>query len=84
MKTDSDYPEPFNPHPGKFYRGDMVIDKKGCKMRVLGPEDFDGYVYNRPGDKWELVEPVEGHAVVNQRGQRMDSFWTSSLWIKKI
>ena len=28
---------------------------------VLGEEDFDGYLYNRPSDSWELVMFDDGH-----------------------
>ena len=28
------------------------------KVRVLDPEDWDGSEYNRPSDKWELIEYI--------------------------
>lgn len=38
-----------------YKRGDFYYHGKH-RVKILGPEDFDGYEYNYPGDKWELVE----------------------------
>lgn len=68
------YPEPFNPYPGSFKRGDIVITKDGLVGTVQDAQDFDGYDYNKPSDKWELVHWQDD-------GSRN---WTSKYWIKKL
>lgn len=37
---------------------------------ILGPEDFSGYDYNKPSDKWELVLWDSG-----------DRTWIGKQWI---
>jgi len=66
--------EKMNDGNVKFKRGDKVVDWRGLKGIVLGPEDFDGYEYNRPSDKWELVKwdiPNSNNA------------WTGNIWFNK-
>lgn len=30
------------------------------KVKILSVKDFEGYDYNKPGEKWELVEFSDG------------------------
>ena len=45
----------------RFQRNDRVIYMGEHRGTVLGEEDFDGYLYNRPSDSWELVMFDDGH-----------------------
>lgn len=39
------------------------------KVKILTPKDFDGYDYNKPGDKWELVEMLDGLRIWTPKNQ---------------
>lgn len=71
------YPEPFNKENTVFKRGDKVVNKDGAIGTVLGPEDYDGYEYNRPSKKWELVR-------VESLPEPYRTTWHGNIWIKKI
>lgn len=40
--------------------GTKVITSDNYIGTVLGPEDFDMYDYNRPSEKWELIDYGDG------------------------
>lgn len=45
----------------------MVVFRHSFRVKVLGPEDWDGYERNRISKKWELIEYLEGP----KKGQRV-------------
>jgi hypothetical protein len=58
----------------KFKRGDKIVDWGGLKGVILGKEDFEGYEYNRPSSKWELVQwDIPDYKPV----------WSGSIWFNK-
>jgi hypothetical protein len=75
------YPEPPNPQAARFKRGDTVVTNEGLVGMVQGPEDFEGYDYNKPSDKWELVHwhdlTIESHVDHSET-------WISKAVIKKL
>lgn len=78
---DITHPKPFNPSAksGDFKSGDKVIRRDGSWGTVLGPQDFDGYDYNKPSPKWELVEWYDPHNLLPDMAKRT---WVGNLWIK--
>jgi hypothetical protein len=40
----------------KIEIGDWVDIGRKAAFKVIGPEEFEGYEYNRPSKDWELVE----------------------------
>jgi len=48
------------------------------EVKVLSAKDFDGYDYNRPSDKWELVEYVD---VKDKDGKPLRS-WVAGYSLK--
>lgn len=56
----------------KFKRGEKYSWNKQVVV-ILGPEDFDGYEYNRPSKEWELILKEDG-----KRG------WVGNIHLKKI
>lgn len=41
-------------------------------VTILGKEDTDDYEYNRPNEKWELIQTSKGN------------FWCGNIWLRKI
>jgi hypothetical protein len=43
-------------------RGDIFYTNKGERVKILGPEDFEGYAYNDPSryaGKWALIRHLD-------------------------
>lgn len=49
----------------KYLHGDYLVT-------ILGPEDFDGYEYNRPSPQWELIRYPSGQQA-----------WCGNIWLVK-
>lgn len=49
----------------------FILD--GAKVKVLSPDDSKGYEYNRPDNKWELIEYLE-------TGER---YWIGAKWLNQ-
>ena len=56
-----------------WLRGDSVVVKDiEVVLTIAGPQDFEGYEYNRPTDQWELVMYPDGIMV-----------WIGNIWLRR-
>lgn len=54
---------------GKYYYK-IVSGGRAERVKALGPEDYDQYNNDRPGEEWELVATKSG-----------ENYWTHYKWL---
>lgn len=66
-----------------YNRHDRVRDiSSGREGVVAGPEDFDDYDYNKPGDDWQLI--TWSKPITDQYGNEHDQNWVATKWLEKL
>lgn len=55
------------------FKRDMKFMHHGEVAVIQGPEDFDGYEYNRPGPNWELILYPDGQQA-----------WCGDKWLEPV